>query len=180
LTGWGVVFLGIIGTAFASPLIGLVYGSQYDGAAGIFRVLIWLIPLALVSGHYRYALIAADKQRLEFLTAACGAALNILLNLALIPSYGASGAAWALLISEAFIWGLAYYFTSRTIARIPCWPHIYRPLLGGIVLAGALSLLPPINLWVAATAACVIYPVVLSIVQPKLITDLLSPFVRNR
>jgi len=179
-TAWIVVFLGIIGTAFAGPFITLLYGSQYRDAAHTFQVLIWLVPLALMSGHYRYALIAYDKQRLEFATALCGAGVNVLLNLLLVRRYGGLGAAWALIASEAFIWGLAYYFVRRTIATIPLWPCVYRPVVGGAILASALYLLPPVNLWMAAGSAVLLYGLVLSIAQPRILADIGLVFPRHR
>jgi O-antigen/teichoic acid export membrane protein len=72
-----------------------------------------------MSGNYRYALIACGQQRLEFLTAACGAGINVLLNILLIPAYGLLGAAAALVASEALIWVLAFYFVRRAITSVP-------------------------------------------------------------
>jgi O-antigen/teichoic acid export membrane protein len=167
---WAAVFVGVVGTAFAHPVITLVYGSQYQDAVPAFQVLIWLVPLAMMSGNYRYALIAHGQQRLEFLTAACGACLNILLNFLLIPSYGLLGAATALVASEALIWALADYFVRRTITPIAAWRHMSRPLIGGAILAGALYVLLPMNLWIAGISAAVIYALALWIFQPTIVT----------
>lgn len=180
VTAWSAVFLGAVGTVFAEPLIRLFYGAQYGEAVAAFRVLIWLIPVALMSGHYRYALIAYDRQRLEFLSAACGAGLSVLLNLFLTPSYGLLGAAWALVVSEVLIWSLAYYFVRRTITSIPIWSHMFRPLMGGAILAGALYLLPPINVWMVVGSTVVVYCLILSIMQPNILADLRLMLARNR
>jgi len=180
VTAWLAVFVGVAGTVFAPPIIRLVYGPQYHEAVRIFQVLIWVIPIALMSGHYRYTLIAFDRQRLEFLTAACGAGLNILLNLFLIPSYGLFGAACALLTSEVLIWALSHHFVYRTIMHIPIWVHTYRPLVTGVILAVALYILSPTNLWVAGSSAVVLYCLVLAIVQPELLSDVGSMLIRNR
>jgi O-antigen/teichoic acid export membrane protein len=180
VTAWSAVFLGIVGTAFAEPIITLIYGSQYHEAVAAFRVLIWLVPLALMSGHYHYALIAYNRQKLHFLSTACGAGLNVLLNLFLIPGHGFLGAAWALLISEVFIWSLAYYFVRRTITHVPIWSSVSQPLVGGAIFAGALYLLPPINIWMAGASAVVVYCLVLSVIQPKIFAHLRSIFVRNQ
>jgi O-antigen/teichoic acid export membrane protein len=48
VTAWSAVFVGIVGTAFAEPIITLLYGSQYYESVAVFRVLIWLIPIALL------------------------------------------------------------------------------------------------------------------------------------
>ena len=180
LTAWTAIFLGIVGTTFAEPLIRLVYGSQYDEGVGAFRVLVWLIPLALMSGHFRYALIAYGRQKLEFLSAACGAGLNILLNLFLIPSFGMVGASWALIASEALIWGLTYYFVRRTITHIPIWAPISQPLLGGAILAATLYLLPPYNIWITGSSAVVVYCLALSIMQPKILVHVRTIFVHKQ
>jgi O-antigen/teichoic acid export membrane protein len=124
LTALGGVFLGVVGTAFARPIITLIYGTQYHEAVAVFRVLVWLLPLALMSGHFRYMLIGYNRQDLEFVSAACGGALNVALNLFLTASYGIQAAAWALIASEILIWVLAYYFVRLTIANIPVWPSV--------------------------------------------------------
>jgi O-antigen/teichoic acid export membrane protein len=117
---------------------------------------------------------------LEFVAAVCGAGLNVLLNLLLVRTYGVLGAAWALIASEVFIWGLAYYFVRRTIAHVPFLGQVYRPLLGGVILASALYLLPLTSLWMAMCSAVLIYSMTFSIVQPSLLTDIRLAFVRNR
>jgi O-antigen/teichoic acid export membrane protein len=179
-TAWSSIFLGITGTAFAEPVIRLIYGSQYQEGVGAFRVLVWLIPLALMSGHFRYVLIAYGRQKLEFLSGACGAALNILLNVFLIPSFGMIGAAWALVASEALIWGLTYYFVRQRIIHIPIWLPISQPLLGGVILAATLYLLPPLKFWITGSSAVVVYGLALSIMQPKILSHFSSLFVRRR
>ena len=174
LTAWAALFLGIVATAFAGSIIILVYGPQYREAAAILRVLIWLIPLALLAGHYHYVLVAYDKQQLQFLSMASGACVNVLLNLLLVPDYGRTGAAWALIASEALAWGFAYYFVRRTIVHIPIWRHVCRPLLAGVALAGVLYLLPPLNLWMAGGSAVLVYGLILSVMQPKMLSEICS------
>jgi O-antigen/teichoic acid export membrane protein len=172
VAAWSAVFLGAVGTFFAEPFIALLYGPPYHEAAMAFRVLIWLIPLTLLSGHYRYALIAYNRQRLEFLSAACGAGLNVILSIGLIPSYGGLGAAWALLVSELLIWCLTYYFVRHTITDIPIWPHLPRPVIGGVLLASVLYCLPSINLWAMMSATVGVCCLILFVMQPSLINDL--------
>jgi O-antigen/teichoic acid export membrane protein len=180
VTAWSAMFLGAVGAVFAEPLMTFLYGSQYREAASTFRVLIWLIPLAFMSGHYRYALIAYDRQHLEFLCGACGAGLNILLNLLLTPRLGLIGAAWALVASEVLIWGCAYCFVRRTITCIAVWPYAFRPLVGGAILAGALCLLPTMNIWMAAGSALGGYGLILSMMQPNLLADIRLIFASNQ
>jgi O-antigen/teichoic acid export membrane protein len=117
---------------------------------------------------------------LEFLSAAGGAGLVILLNVFLMPAYGIRGAAWALIISEALIWALAYFFVRRTIAHIPLWSHLYRPLAAGAILIGALYLLPSTNIWVMGGAAVIVYGLALTAIQPRLLADIRAMLLSGR
>ena len=45
-----------------SQLLMLAYGNAYENAAAPFSVLIWVAPIALISGHYRYTLVAYNLQ----------------------------------------------------------------------------------------------------------------------
>lgn len=172
VTAWLAVFFGIVSTIFAEPIITLLYGSQYHETVGVFQVLIWLVPLALMSGHYRYTLIGYNQQRLEFTTAAIGAGFNILLNLFLIPAYGLPGAAWAMVLSEVLIWIMAYYFVRRRVGHIATLPHLYRPLAGGAILVVVLYLFLPANIWLDGLVAIIVYGLALSILHPELISDI--------
>lgn len=167
-TAWFAIFLGIFCTALASVIIGILYGPQYGEAIAVFQVLIWLIPLALMSGHYRYTLIGYNHQGLEFVSSAGGAVAVILLNLLLIRSVGLIGAAWALVISEVVIWAIAYYFVRQKVAHVPFLSCLGRPLLAGGMVIVTFYFLMPINQWLAAGVAIVIFAVLLLILNPNI------------
>jgi O-antigen/teichoic acid export membrane protein len=179
LTVWAAVFLGLAGSAFAGPIIELLYGPRYEEAVAVFRVLIWLIPLALVSGNYRYALIAYGHQRLEFIAAACGAGLTVVLSYLLIPRLGLRGAALAIVLSELLILGLTALFVDRGVARVPIWPRVWRPLLAGGVLLGVLFATSAAGVWVAGLSAVVSYLAAALALQPSLLGDARSLFNRH-
>jgi O-antigen/teichoic acid export membrane protein len=173
-TAWVAVFLGVFGSAFAGAAIALLYPAQYGQTAAAFQVLIWLIPLAWMSGHYRYTLIGYDQQRLEFVSAVVGLVVNIALNLALIPAFGLVGAAWALVASEAAIWVTAYAFLRRSVTHIPVLSRLALPLVAGGLLLVALYLLIPINVWLAGISATLLYGLFLLVAQPHLFGRLRS------
>jgi O-antigen/teichoic acid export membrane protein len=180
ITGWLGVFIAVVGMALAKPLLTIVFGAQYEPAVAAFQLLIWLIPLALVSGHFRYTLIAYDKQGLEFFTAACGGALNVVLNLALIAPYGIVGAAASLVAAEGLICVLSYLTVQRTITHIPVGMYLWRPVIGAAVLAGILYVLPPLNSWLTGASTIVIFFALLSASHRTLFADLRSLLARAR
>jgi O-antigen/teichoic acid export membrane protein len=180
ITSWLGVFVAVIGTVLAKPVLTLVYGSQYEPAVAALQVLIWLIPLALVSGHFRYTLIAYDRQGLEFLTAALGGALNVILNLTLNATYGIVGAAMSIVAAEGFIFGLSYLFVRRTITRIPIATYLWRPATGAAVLAVILYFLPPLNTWLIGGSTVVVFFGLLSMSHRTLFADFRSLFAHTR
>lgn len=92
----------IVMTVLAKPIVFLLYGTEYSKTAGILAVAVWYNTF----GHYGSVrniwILAENKQK--YLTAinVIGAAANVLLNLCLIPIFGAVGAAVASVITQFF------------------------------------------------------------------------------
>jgi O-antigen/teichoic acid export membrane protein len=93
---------------------------------------VWLLPLALMSGHYRYLLIGHNRQELEFFSAVAGVIVNIGFNVLLTPVYGIQAAAWSLIVSEIIIWSLTYYFARFAIGQTQTRP-LFGVAVGGSV-----------------------------------------------
>lgn len=91
-------------------VIGLVYGVDYLPAVDILVIHVWcgiFVIMAMVSGMWIVAerLIFRNMLRNIF-----GAAINFVLNLILIPHYGAKGAVWATLVSFVFAYFIYDFF----------------------------------------------------------------------
>jgi len=95
--------LGIVVSIAAPYLMALVFGEQYRMAGNALRYLIWsttFLYLALTGGNL---LISVGRSRDNFVALVLGAAVNIGLNLWLIPARGVEGAAIATAISVALV-----------------------------------------------------------------------------
>jgi O-antigen/teichoic acid export membrane protein len=167
LTAWSVVFLGIVGGALADPIVTTLYGPAFRPAGSVLPVLIWVVSLAAMSGHYRYVLIGHGQQRLEFMAALCGAVVSIVLGAALAPSTGMLGVAAALVAAEAAVWAVAWVFVRQRVMPIPVWPVLWKPLLGGVGLASALALSPPEAPWPVLIVAAVGYWLCAVALEPR-------------
>jgi len=99
-TTWAGLLIALVGTLFARDALRMAYGPRFKEASGSFSILIWILPVAIFSGHYRYALIASNLQHLEFCCTATAAVVAIGLGFVLIPRYEAEGAALALLAAN--------------------------------------------------------------------------------
>lgn len=113
-------------TLLAPWLVQLLFGSAYQPSAPLLAVLIWAGLFANLTVARNAHFIALDWGRAQLWTASAGAAANILLNLLLIPRYGAMGAAVATCLSY---WVAAHgaCYASRTLR--PAAAMILRALL---------------------------------------------------
>lgn len=95
-------------TILAGPMLELLYGDRFVSAANTLTVLMWtVVPYGWVRYH-AYVLVAVDQQRIDLRLNALMSVVNVVLNLALIPVYGAMGAAVATLVSVC-AYALAQY-----------------------------------------------------------------------
>lgn len=96
----GLSYLAIAFTIIlATPVVRILYGDAYLESASILVIHIWcgiFVTLGLSSGSW---LMAEKKVKLNLYRNTIGAIANIVLNLFLIPRFGAKGAAYATLAS---------------------------------------------------------------------------------
>lgn len=99
---------------FSGPLINLLYGAQFQGAASILAIHIWsgVFYFLGVAGSQWY--LIENMQKYAFYRTIYGAVTNVVLNFILIPKYGGVGAAIATLISQCVASYLSNLFTTKT------------------------------------------------------------------
>lgn len=157
VTAWLAIFLGSITLILAEPTMLLVFGREYLVAASIFKLLIWMVPIALLSGHYRYALIAYGLQRYEFLASVAAGVVSVVVGFLVIPHFGAHGAAVTLVAATMVNWVVAYIFAQRKIGGLSFMPHLIRPLMAGGGMVAIFMVLLPLNIWLAGAAAILLF-----------------------
>ncbi len=157
LTVWGGILVALALTLVGGDVLSLLYGPRFLGVHRPLAVLGWLIPIALVAGHYRYLLIACNLQHLELRCTGAAALVAVALGAALIPRYGAVGAAAALVTANLIDGALAYVLVNRRIARIPCHAQLAPPLVALGVAAACGVALAAWDARLAAAAAGVVY-----------------------
>lgn len=93
----------IVMSLVARPLVHLLFGPSYADSAGILVIHFWsgvFVYLSVARGRH---LITSGRRLVELWFALGGVALNLAANSWLIPRYGAIGAAWAGLITQASV-----------------------------------------------------------------------------
>lgn len=88
-------------TTFVAPfVIHLLYGSAYDGAAGILVITIWTGVMVCISTIHSRWLILENLQKYNLVYAISGALSNFLINIFFIKKMGVIGAAYGTLFAQ--------------------------------------------------------------------------------
>jgi O-antigen/teichoic acid export membrane protein len=152
----GLLAAGMLG--FMAPLLlGLIYGPAFRAAASSFRVLAWMLPVAMLSGHYRYTLIAYSRQKTLLVCTAYSALAAVVLGFMLVPLYDGMGAAWALLIANVLNLVLVYFAVKRLVTKVPVGRQLVSPMCALAAAAGLYACLAVWNIWVAGVVSCGVY-----------------------
>ena len=148
----GLLAVGVL-SAFAPLLLTTIYGPAFRQSTSSFDVLAWMLPVAMLSGHHRYILIAYNRQQTLFLCTACSAVAAVGLGFLLVPIYGGVGAAWALLIANVANFVLVYLAVRRSVAEVPVHRQLAGPLLACLVSLAIYRALAGWNEWVAVAVS---------------------------
>lgn len=81
----------------------MAFGEDYQAAVAILLILIVVIPIKFASIAVGAVLTSGTALRSKLCVLAAAAALNVSLNIALIPVYGANAAAWNTVLTEAVV-----------------------------------------------------------------------------
>lgn len=154
---YGVSSLAILMAYYSEDLIGLCYGVFGDNedrfidwelnvagiinikdvliSSSVFKVIIFgIIPMS-VNYCFGALITASGNMRLLNKIAFGSLVLNIVLNLIVIPQYGAYGAAMASLITQSFSGVFQVFFAIRIFGLHTSFKGVFRFLLGiGVIL----------------------------------------------
>jgi O-antigen/teichoic acid export membrane protein len=145
---WLGIMGSLAGVLFADIVCRVVFGDAFAAAAAPLAILVWAIPVTLLSGHARITLIAGGKQRFVFVSQLAGVMTTVVVGLATIPKYGATAGAATTLTSYLAVWAVAHFFTVRRVVPLPLF-GVVRPL----AVAGAVYALREIYAPSSMTAA---------------------------
>jgi O-antigen/teichoic acid export membrane protein len=162
----------------ADPIVRLLGGRAYAGAADVLRIQSAAIAGAFMTQVGTLALIAVKRQRALVLVNALALAIVLLLGLTLIPLWAAKGAALAASVGEIALATAALAMLAR--ARPGLRPRLaYVPKLLLATGAGALCVLLPVPDVLATVAALAVY-VALAAALRTIPVELLQALLHRR
>ena len=94
------ILVGGAAYVLATPLLTALFGADFAPAASPFRILCVGLPLVFTIWVLHAVIISANREQLLVKTALAGLAVNVSLNLYVIPRMGADGAALATVVGE--------------------------------------------------------------------------------
>ncbi|MDD5332957.1 MAG: flippase [Rhodoferax sp.] len=104
----GSLVVTLLALILAGPVINAVFGAGYERSVNIFYIHAWsCVAIAMNTARHRW-LAAVGLQRYAPTVTVIGLVINVMMNLVLIPFFGAIGAAIATVIS----YFLSGYFSS--------------------------------------------------------------------
>lgn len=147
-----------LGTYLLAPrIIQFVYGEGFSNAAFALKILIWAEVFVFVNYLGGQVLNVIDKQKAYTMIIGITAAVNILLNMILIPKYTYIGASVATLLCEVLVFILVYHIIKKVFLKVSIWPLLLRPILASIIMGILILRIDFLPLWYAVPIGAVSY-----------------------
>lgn len=167
------------GALLAGPLLELLFGPEYAAATGALRWLVAATALLAVSRHHRSLLVAFDHAGADLRAMAGAAALNVGLNVALIPRFGLEGAAFATFIAEVAILAMVARAFARRVGPARVLAHVPRVLPAVAATAAAVWVSDPLPVLARVAIGGAVHLLVLRLAGAVTREDLRAAAVRR-
>lgn len=153
---------------YAEEAISLLYGERYRVASGAATGLILGVGLRFFTQLSFTTLVAVGRNRIYPVAAGAGLALNVGLNLVLIPMWSYDGAAMATIATEVVVVAILGWAASRAPGVRPLpWRPAGRVMVAGGAMALAAVATATVAPWfVAGLVGGLIYLAVLHVLAP--------------
>lgn len=148
----------LIGSLFlADGIINVIGGAEFSASARVLQILVFALAFIFLGNFYNNILLAGNLQKKLMISLAICAAINICLNIFLIPIYSYIGAAITSVITELLVVAFTAYLCARYLKYKPALEKTGYIILSGIAMASFLFFFPNLNFFVRAFSSAVIY-----------------------
>jgi O-antigen/teichoic acid export membrane protein len=144
-------------TLLADKIIFLIYGSAFQNSVIALQILSWDVLLVFLYGCISFLLVSIDRQHQMAILAGSTAAINVILNFVLIPTYSYIGSAVATIIAESFLLLSYIYLSARYFYFLPLHKIIVKPIIASIFMGLFVYLFHQWNVFLLIAIGIVIY-----------------------
>lgn len=177
VTAWASVAVAVGLTILAEEACKIAFGADFASSGRSLAILAWSLPITLVSGHARWALVACGQQRYGLVAQVAGAAVTGGLGFALVREYGAVGAAVTNVVAATLSWLVCQFYAVKFLERMPFLVASLKPALAAAAGLAVARFVP--NPWLATAAAAGVYVVIAAVIERALIRDFTDLFGRT-
>jgi O-antigen/teichoic acid export membrane protein len=97
---WAGILGAVLVTLLATPILTLLFGAEFASAGLAFAVMVWTVPILLLSDHPRWVLVAAGWERTVVLIQAVGVVITLAAGALLIRRFGVVGGAASIVLAN--------------------------------------------------------------------------------
>ncbi|HWR34491.1 MAG TPA: flippase [Clostridia bacterium] len=126
--------MAIGGCLLAEPIAAFILGAKFAGSERLLRWLMLNLISASLAVLFGSRLVPHNRERKYLAAVAAGGVTNVLLNLILLPRFGALAAVWTTIVSQFAVAAMAFYFT-RDLER----PRLLQPICISLAAATAMG-----------------------------------------
>jgi len=144
-------------TVLADKVIDITYGGQFYNSAGVLQIVIWSVALLFLNYVLTTTLTSINLQRVVMYATGLGVAVNIILNLLIIPTFSYIGASYVMVATELTTFSICFYYASKNLCFVQVQRVVLKPLIGSFVMAVVVYYLRPINIFIIFGVAVWVY-----------------------
>lgn len=122
-------------TILSKDIILLLYQSSFSGSVVALQILIWTVPLLLLTTSFGIILISMNKQVLAIRLTFIYMIFNIGVNLVVIPQFSYLGAAVVTVLTELVNFIMLFYYLSKFICKVPLHKLIWKPSIATVIMS---------------------------------------------
>ncbi|HOI72269.1 MAG TPA: flippase [Methanobacterium sp.] len=143
-------------TILSNDIILILYQSEFAPSVITLQILIWTIPLILLTMIFSYFLISMNKQVLIIRLTFIYMIFNIAVNLVVIPQFSYIGASVVTVLSELLNFIMLYYYLSKFICKVPIAKYVWKPVLATGIMTVFMSVVN-INIFILVLISAILY-----------------------
>lgn len=131
--------LTVILLTLSYSIVFLVYGNKFINSYIALRILSFTLIFLFPTAQFIYIFSAIGKQRLFTISSIASLAINVILDLVLIPRFDFIGACIGTLFAELSLFGTSIYFVKTLDKNISFVRASWKPVVSGIFMWAVLD-----------------------------------------
>jgi O-antigen/teichoic acid export membrane protein len=152
-------------TLLGKEIVTMIYGAKFLPSVAALDILIWAEFFVFLDVLLGQMLLSINKEKITMINAGVGAALNIGLNLILIPRLGIEGSALATLATEFYFFVMSFVMLQRYGHSVYLRNLLFKPLVATSIMALFITTYNQLNLFAVISISAAIYFVILYLIR---------------